>query len=297
VYLGVGPDQNFSYIAAVRPAIAFMIDLRRDNLLLHLLFKSIFSMAPTRSAYLRLLTGRAPPDAADPLREAAIGPLVADAERAPVMSAAALAALRGRIDAALARTGVPLTAGDRQTLHRFHQSFINAGFDLVFQAHGQPPRRYYPSWRDLLLETDTKGRPSGYLSTDAAYQTVRSLQARDRIVPVVGDVAGPKAMRAIAAEIAERHLTLCAFYISNVEFYLFGDGRFGAFAANLARLPRADRSLMIRSVFPGGFRGPLPQSAPGHYSTSLTQPIDQMLADTTAGRYRGYYDLITASVR
>ena len=32
-YIGVGPDQNFSYIAHVRPRIAFIIDIRRDNLL------------------------------------------------------------------------------------------------------------------------------------------------------------------------------------------------------------------------------------------------------------------------
>src|SRR3954463_6907619 len=36
-YIGVGPDQNFSYIAQTRPAIAFIVDIRRDNLLLHLL--------------------------------------------------------------------------------------------------------------------------------------------------------------------------------------------------------------------------------------------------------------------
>ena len=41
-YVGVGPDQNFSYIAQVRPRIAFIIDIRRDNLLQHLLFKSLF---------------------------------------------------------------------------------------------------------------------------------------------------------------------------------------------------------------------------------------------------------------
>src|SRR5215208_5258087 len=28
VYVGVGPDQNFSYIAFIRPAIAFMVDIR-----------------------------------------------------------------------------------------------------------------------------------------------------------------------------------------------------------------------------------------------------------------------------
>src|SRR5574341_1933470 len=40
-YLGVGPDQNFSYIAAVRPDIVFIIDIRRDNLLEQLLFKAL----------------------------------------------------------------------------------------------------------------------------------------------------------------------------------------------------------------------------------------------------------------
>src|SRR6266511_1442743 len=31
VYLGVGPEQNFSYIARLRPAMAFIIDIRREN--------------------------------------------------------------------------------------------------------------------------------------------------------------------------------------------------------------------------------------------------------------------------
>src|SRR4026208_2289526 len=32
VYLGVGPDQNFTYIAALRPRLVFIIDVRRGNL-------------------------------------------------------------------------------------------------------------------------------------------------------------------------------------------------------------------------------------------------------------------------
>ena len=35
VYIGVGPDQNFSYIARIRPSAAFIIDIRRDNMLMH----------------------------------------------------------------------------------------------------------------------------------------------------------------------------------------------------------------------------------------------------------------------
>jgi hypothetical protein len=46
VYVGVGPDQNFSDIAHLRPSLAIVIDIRRENLLLHLL--SVFSQAHTR---------------------------------------------------------------------------------------------------------------------------------------------------------------------------------------------------------------------------------------------------------
>jgi hypothetical protein len=37
VYLGVGPEQNFTYIAALRPKIAFIVDIRRGNMNLQLL--------------------------------------------------------------------------------------------------------------------------------------------------------------------------------------------------------------------------------------------------------------------
>ena len=32
VYLGVGPEQNFTYIAALKPRMVFIIDIRRGNL-------------------------------------------------------------------------------------------------------------------------------------------------------------------------------------------------------------------------------------------------------------------------
>jgi hypothetical protein len=36
-YLGVGPEQNFTYVAATRPSMAFVLDVRRGNLHLHLM--------------------------------------------------------------------------------------------------------------------------------------------------------------------------------------------------------------------------------------------------------------------
>src|SRR5262245_52363677 len=40
-YIGVGPDQNFTYIAAFKPRISFIVDIRRQNMLLHLMYKAI----------------------------------------------------------------------------------------------------------------------------------------------------------------------------------------------------------------------------------------------------------------
>src|SRR5215471_17126325 len=62
VYLGVGPEQNFTYIAAVKPSIAFIIDIRRQNLLQHLMYKAIFEMADDRVTFLSLLFSRKRPD-------------------------------------------------------------------------------------------------------------------------------------------------------------------------------------------------------------------------------------------
>ena len=45
VYLGVGPEQNFTYIAATRPAMVFIVDIRRGNLELQLMYKALFELS------------------------------------------------------------------------------------------------------------------------------------------------------------------------------------------------------------------------------------------------------------
>src|SRR5215207_3566837 len=82
-YLGVGPDQNFSYIAQVKPAIAYIVDIRRDNLLLLLLFKAIFAEAPTRVGYLSWLTGRAAPEPTATWKDATIDAIIAYIDKTP----------------------------------------------------------------------------------------------------------------------------------------------------------------------------------------------------------------------
>jgi hypothetical protein len=265
-YIGVGPDQNFSYIARIRPAVAYIIDIRRDNLLLHLLFKALFAHAPDRVTYLSLLTGRSPPQSADAWTDAGIEQLVRHVGGSRRPSIESVNALRADLDRTIRGFGVPLSAADFATIARFHYAFIDRGLALQFNSHGRPPRSHYPTLRELLLATDAGGRMWHYLAAESDFQFVRRLQARDLVVPVVGDVSGPHALRAIGRAIERRGEHVSAFYISNVESYLNRDGAYLRFTANLDLLPRDAWSVMIRSVFGGASSG------------SAVQPMNAMLA-------------------
>jgi hypothetical protein len=151
---------------------------------------------------------------------------------------------------------------------------MTEGLDLVFSSRGPDERRYYPAsryptLRELLTARAPDGRQWSFLASEDDFQFVKDMEARDAIVPVVGDVSGPRALRAIAATLVERGERVSAFYISNVETYLEQNLAFGRFIDNLSRLPRGTHSVMIRSRFDGGS------------SASLLQPIDQVLADAS----------------
>jgi hypothetical protein len=289
-YIGVGPDQNFSYIAHVRPAMAIVIDIRRDNLLLHLLFKALFELSATRIEYLSNLTGRAPPPRPADWSRATIDDIVAHVDRAPLLPPPDRKSLQARIAATVARTAVPLTPADAATIGRFHSRFVEGGLSLRFNSAGRPPQADYPTYRDLLLEVDRTGARRSFLAADAEYLFVRKLQAGDLVIPVVGDLAGPKALAGIGKFLAARRLRVAAFYASNVEFYLFRQGTFDRFAANVARLPLADSGVIIRSAFSG--------AAPaerGYNSASVTQPLRAFVDGVASGRIRGYGSLLAAS--
>ena len=288
VYLGVGPDQNFSYIAHARPSLAILIDIRRDNLLLHLLFKAIFAEARTRVEYLALLTGRQIPASGADWTQRPVDAIVSYVDAAPRLSAAGLTELRGRLTATVRGFGVPMSEADQSTIDRFHRRFFDAGLGLQFNSTGRAPQYDYPTLRDLVLEVDRQGVRQSFLASEADFQFVKGLQARHQVIPIVGNLAGPKALASVSKFLAASNLKVSAFYTSNVEFYLFREGSFPDFVANLGRLPHESGSVIVRSVFAAG--GAV--RAPGYNSASLTQNIDALLSGYARGQFRQYSELI-----
>jgi hypothetical protein len=291
-YIGVGPGQNFSYIAAIRPKIAFILDIRRDNLLQQLMFKALFESASDRIRYLCLLTGRPLPDELDGWESAPIEELLEHVDRTAPTPASVRAAVDS-VESRLGRFGIELDEQDLTTIRRFHGAFIRSGLDLQFQTHGRAPLWYYPTLRQLLLETDLEGERVNYLATEADYRYLRELSERNLIIPVVGDFAGGHALPAIGRYIEAQGEEVSAFYTSNVEFYLMGNGVFDRFAASVAELPRAYNAVIIRSVFRGPFGNRHPQRQPGYYSTQTLQPISEFVAVLDEGGFRSYSELVT----
>ena len=291
-YIGVGPDQNFSYIAQVRPKLAFIIDIRRDNLLQHLLFKSLFEMARNRVEYLALLTGRSVPNDVAKFSRRPIADVVEAVDQS-APDPDQFETTRTMVRAKVKKYGIPVTAAELETIERIHKAFFDAGLDLRFTSLGRAPRPYYPTLRMLLLEKDLTGKQQTYLASEDDFQFVKSLQSRNLVVPVVGNLAGGHALREIGKVMAARGDKLSALYVSNVEFYLMREATFDAYASTVRTLPHDTRSVIIRSYFGGGFYGPHPQSVPGYFSTQLLQTVDSFVSESARGGYSSYMDLVS----
>jgi hypothetical protein len=295
-YIGVGPDQNFSYIAAVRPDIAFMLDIRRDNLLEHLLFKALFAMSRSRVEYMCLLFGKPLPRDVDHWSSKSIQELVDYIDGAHT-DGDIVDSVQSAISQHVKRFGIPMSTLDLETIARIRDAFVRDSLDLRYSSIGRAPRPYHPTYRTLLLERDRAGHQANFLANEDAFQYVKGLEARDLIIPVVGNAAGDHALGAIGQLVAQRGEKVSVFYISNVEQYLIRDGGFPQFAENVRALPRDHRSVMIRSFFGYGYgfgaAGSHPLNVPGHYSTQILQTLDAFVATYDSGAVRSYYDLIS----
>ncbi len=289
-YVGVGPDQNFSYIAQTQPDIVFITDVRRDNMLHHLLLKALIERAPTRVEFLAGLHGRSAPDDAASWRDRSIDEIVDYIDGMPADNAG-LDGLYREIDAAVRSFGVPLTEEDLSTIERFHTTFVRAGLGLRFTSYGRAPQPYYPTYRQLVLETDIDGDQASYLASADAYGVVRQLQLANKIIPVVGDLAGGHALREMGVVMREMGVEIEAFYTSNVEFYLWRARTFDEWEMNFASMPVAGDAVIIRSFFPNA-GGRHPSMVPGYYSTQTLQPAATFLG----GGFSSYWDAVTRGV-
>ncbi|MDQ3011587.1 MAG: hypothetical protein M3X11_12880, partial [Acidobacteriota bacterium] len=313
VYLGVGPEQNFTYIAKIRPRIAFIVDIRRQAMIQHLMYKAIFHLSLTRTEFLSRLLSKPMPvevkeaakDAKDTKEELKTKPeppkLVIPKAGAPIEELLAffskIAATDQAYTANLAEiTKVietefqfPLSKQDKESLDYVYKNFRAEGLDIAFRLDGNWGG-YFPSFRELIVQTDLSGKVGNFLAVVDDYNFVREMHRKNLIVPLVGDFGGTKALAAVGDYLRKNGLTVTAYYLSNVEQYLFDGSSFDGFARNIKKLPITDKSLFIRAVF--NMRYSHPAGLPGHLSTTLLQKMTVFVKDYDDAIYHSYRDVI-----
>jgi len=257
VYVGVGPEQNFSYIARLAPAMAFIVDIRRENRNLHLLYKALFELSTDRADFVARLFSRPRPDGLT--GESSIDDIFERFAAVPSSSDfydrnAAL------IHERLTGHGVAVTPADLTAIDGALHAFYADGPEIQFWGS----RTIYgtrPSYRRLMTMPDATGERRSFLAAEDAFAVVKALHARNLIVPVVGDFGGPRALRGVGGYVREHHAAITAFYGSNVGVYLNTE-QTRTFCRTLATLPVSPATWFIESDGVRPFAAKLKTCAP-----------------------------------
>jgi hypothetical protein len=269
LYIGVGPEQNFTYIATVRPRMAFIIDIRRGNLREHLLYKALMEMSPDRAGFLSLLFSRERP--AGLTATSSAQDLFAAYDAIPATEANYRRNVAAVTEWLTTRRRLPLSDEDLAGIdYIYRTAFFADGPELGYRLTGQGRNSQHPTYAYLMSMDDGQGRQRSYLATEASFRFLKELQSRNLLVPVVGDFGGPRALPAIAKYARDAGTMVSAFYLSNVEQYLMKDGTWRTFCATVSSMPLDASSTFIRSRVNGrGLSGPLPFGGTGMFWSGL----------------------------
>ena len=294
VYLGVGPDQNFTYIVALQPKIAFIFDIRRQNMMLHLMYKALIETSTDRIDFASRLFSRTRP--AD--LEATAGPEELFAALNAVASENSLfeTNLKAILDRLEKHHGFSLSTDDTQTIKLVYKAFFEAGPQITYSfSNFGGGRRRMPTYEELTKQDDDQGVNHGSMANEQNFQTLKRFHEKNLIVPLVGDFSVDKAIRAVGKYLKEHDATVTAFYLSNVEQYLFQDAdNWRKFYSNVAALPLDSTSTFIRSVF-NGMGGVGYTSSGAMRSLNMLSSMTDLVRAFNEGQINGYYDVIRMS--
>jgi hypothetical protein len=229
----------------MRPRIALIVDIRRGNLHVHLLYKALFETTGNRADFVgRLFSRKRPPGLTMTSSVSQIMQHYLVAE--PVDEAGFQANLKSVLDHLTRTRRLPIDADDRAGIEYVYRNFHRFG-PAIHYTSSINGRRSGTSYARIVSSADrASGEVFTYLADEERFDRVKALQQKNLIVPVVGDFAGPKALRAVGAYLKEKGAVVTAFYVSNVESYLERNGVWAAFCANVASMPLDAASVFIR---------------------------------------------------
>jgi hypothetical protein len=244
VYLGVGPEQNFTYIAAVQPKIAFVLDIRRQNMIELLMYKALFELSADRADFVSKLFSRRRPAG---LNSASSAEAIFGAfDPVPVDLELYKSTLQSIKDTLLTRHQFKPIGDDELKIESIFNVFMRGGPRMTYAFASSSPNNQVPSYVAMMVASDNRSQNWAYLNSEDRYQFVRQMQQKNLIVPLVGDFGGPKTLKAVGTYLKERGAVVSVFYLSNVEDYI--ESKWPAFVSNVRALPQDDTSMVIRFI-------------------------------------------------
>ena len=191
--------------------------------------------------------------------------------------------LREIVDNLTRRHQLLLSVRDLASLRYVYTSFFREGPGLNYAA-GAGADPAMPTYTALMTQTDPNGEQHSYLASEERYGFVRTLEGDNMVIPVVGDFGGPTAIRGVGQYLSARGTTVNAFYLSNVERYLFDRRRsWTRFYANVAILPYDHKSVFIRAIL----------NRPASTLVTLLSPIGDLMKAFSEGRIHEYQDVFS----
>jgi hypothetical protein len=291
VYLGVGPDQNFTYITALRPRMAFIVDIRRQNMLEHLMFKAIIEMSDDRADFLSRLFSRKRPAGLD--RTTSISQMLDAYNRTTPDQALFDKNLQDVSTRLVKRHGFALSPEDRRSIEYIYRAFYSEGPDLRYSfPRQQIGARWFPNYQELMTATDLTGQNHSYVANEENFRTLREFERNNLLIPIVGDFGGDKALQSVGRYIREHGATVNFVYTSNVEQYLFQTDAWQRYYKSVATMPLDNNSTFIRAYFNMGFRFPPGIITPDLHSVQLLDPVVGLLNAFRANELQTYEDVV-----
>ena len=292
-YMGVGPEQNFTYIAALEPKIAFITDIRRQNMLELMMYKAFFELSPDRTDFLsRLFARKRPANLNADSTSDAIFEAFHDVRPDPALFKENLEELKTVLTK---QHKFALSEEDLSNIEYVYRVFMEAGPDIDYQVGGGGfGGGGSPTYMDLMTMNDGQGKNRSFLGSEESYRTIREMERKNLIIPVVGDFGGSKALRTVGQYLKDHDTTVTAFYLSNVEQYLFQDNKWRRFYGNVATLPLDSSSQFIRSVNGGNIRGQF-RGGFGMRFQSMLSPMTDLVTAYQENRIRYYNDVVNMS--
>ena len=297
-YLGVGPEQNFQYIASLKPKIAFIIDIRRQNLIQHLMYKAAFEMSANRAEFLSVIFSRKRPEG---LNESSTPNQLFDAYLLEPMDAGLADSNRKAIkDLLIERHGFRLTKDDESTIDHVFDVFAAYGATLNYSSNIDGLGQIRPgrggnnvNYSVLMVLEDENGVNRSYLASEDSFRFMKEMQQKNLLIPIVGNFGGPKAIRAVGQYLKDHGAIVGTFYLSNVEQYLFrppqgGPAIHGEFYGNVGTLPLDASSTFVRSGNPQN-------AGRGGGLTPMMSSIMDVLAAFKANQIFGQADVLRMS--